>query len=73
MNELLNESEAKGLGEAIGRFNVSLISSCDDLIILSLLTSYVNQILKLCENYANKWKLVLKVTNYVIGIYMEEL
>jgi hypothetical protein len=61
MNDLLNENDNNGNGAMIGRFNVSLISYCDDLIILSQNIRHVNKILKICENYANKWKLTFNV------------
>jgi hypothetical protein len=36
MNQLLNESDAKGLGATFVKLNVCLTSYCDDLIILSI-------------------------------------
>jgi hypothetical protein len=49
MNELLNENEINGYGAKIGRYNVSLISYCDDLIILSPSAIHANIILKVCK------------------------
>ena len=45
MNELLNENDNYRLGACIGNLNVSLISYCDDLIILKPFVSQANQIL----------------------------
>ena len=61
MNELLDENDLNGYGVTINRFNVGLISFCDDLIILSPYASHVNNILKLCEIYSKNWKLVLNL------------
>ena len=71
MNELLNENEINGYGAKIGRYNVSLISYCDDLIILSPSVIHADKILKVCEDYANNWKLILNVNKcnwYIHGI-----
>jgi hypothetical protein len=61
MNDLLNENDERNLGANIGCFNVGLLSYCDDLIILSPYVSQVNQILNICEEFANKWKLLFNV------------
>ena len=61
MNELLDESDNMNLGATIGKFNLSLISYCDDLIILSPYVKHVHELLKLCSEYANKWKLVFNI------------
>jgi hypothetical protein len=61
MNELLDESDNLNIGANIGKFNVSLISYCDDLIILSPCIKHVGQLLKICSNYAEKWKLVFNI------------
>jgi hypothetical protein len=45
MNELLNDNEKNGYGAKIGRYNVSLISYCDDSIILSPSVSHATKIL----------------------------
>ena len=46
MNELLNKNEINGYGAKIGRYNVSLISYCDDLIIINPSVIHANKILK---------------------------
>ena len=70
MNELLEESDRLNQGAAIGNLNISLISYCDDLIILSPLVKHVNRILNLCSEYAGKWKLIFNTNKcnwYVHG------
>jgi hypothetical protein len=70
MNELLIESDELNLGAKIGTHNISLISYCDDLIILSPYVKHVNILLKLCSDYAKKWKLVFNTSKckwYVHG------
>ena len=47
MNKLLVESDNLNLGASIGNFNISLISYCDDLIILSPIVKHVDKILNL--------------------------
>jgi hypothetical protein len=56
MNELLIESDGLNLGAKIGALNISLISYCDDMIILSSYVKHVNILLKLCSDYAQKRK-----------------
>ncbi len=69
MNELLEESDRLNQGAVIGNLNISLISYCDDLIILSPLVKHVNRILNLCGEYAGKWKLIFN-TNKCNGTCM---
>ena len=61
MNDLLDENDKQHLGAFIGCHNVSLISYCDDLIIISPLVCHGNKILKLCDDFASKWKLVFNI------------
>jgi hypothetical protein len=63
MNDLLIENDHQSDGAKIGKLNISLISYCDDLIILSPCVNHVNKILQLCNYYAKKWKLVFFVKN----------
>ena len=65
MNELLVESDNLNQGASIGNFNISLISYCDDLIILSPIVKHVDKILNLWCDYANKWKCTFIV---VVGL-----
>ena len=52
------ENDENKFGATIGDSQVGLLSYCDDLVILSPLMSHINLILKNCEVYAEKWKLV---------------
>ena len=73
MNELLNESDKSNIGATINNINVSLISYCDDLVILSPVVNHVIHILKLCEDYAEKWKLIFNVDKcnwFIHGNYL---
>jgi hypothetical protein len=70
MNDLLIENDHQNIGAKIGKLNISLISYCDDLIILSPCVNHVNKILQLCSDYAKKWKLVFNTSKcnwYVHG------
>ena len=58
MNIMLKENDENKFGATIGDSQVGLLSYCDDLVILSPLMSHINLILKNCEVYAEKWKLV---------------
>jgi hypothetical protein len=70
MNDLLIENDHQNIVAKIGKLNISLISFCDDLIILSTCVNHVNKILQLCSDYAKKWKLVFNTSKcnwYVHG------
>ena len=54
MKELLNENDLNRYGATIDRFNVGLISYCDDLIILSPYTSHANIRERLILTYATE-------------------
>jgi hypothetical protein len=62
MNDLLMENDSQGFGAKIGKLNISLISYCDDLIILSPCVNRVNKILHFCSEYATKWKLAFNTS-----------
>jgi hypothetical protein len=70
MNELLIKSDGLYLGAKIGSLNISWISYCDDFIISSPYVKHVNILLKLCSDFAQKWKLVFNTSKckwYVHG------
>ena len=58
MNELLMDNDRQNFGATIGKLNISLISYCDNLIILSPYVNHVNILLQMCSDYAKKWKLI---------------
>ena len=57
IDELLSMCNDSNLGAILGKNTVCAIAYCDDLILLSPITSQMNQLLKMCSDYAEMWKI----------------
>lgn len=70
INDLLDECDNESLGARLGNIKLSIISYCDDLLIMSPLINDANKILNKCHDFAKKWKFVFnakKCNWYVAG------
>ncbi len=43
------------IGARIGGQNLSIVSNCDDVFLISPNRVHLIKLLKCCESYANKW------------------
>ena len=59
INDLLEECDSTNFGVHINDCRINIISYCDDLIIISPSIFEINKLLEICNNFANKWKIVL--------------
>ena len=57
LNSLIEECMDRSIGAKIGPFNVSIVSYCDDITLISPSISEMNLLLEMCGGYASKWKL----------------
>ena len=58
INDLLEECLKSKLGARINNINVCIISYCDDIIIMSPSFKQAQELLNICNEYTNSWKIV---------------
>ena len=57
INDLIEECLAKNIGALHGNVNTSIVMYADDVILLSPIDKHLQQLLLICEKYAEKWKI----------------
>ncbi|CAF0768461.1 unnamed protein product [Brachionus calyciflorus] len=62
ISDMLEESLKLNIGAKIGQTNVSIIAYCDDILILSPSTTYLNKLLDVCFEFSLKWKIEFNPT-----------
>ena len=61
INELIKSCVKNNIGAWIGPHNVSVISYCDDITLLSSSIFQTNELLSMCGAYADKWRIEFSV------------
>jgi hypothetical protein len=57
INQLLLACTDLDIGAKVGGMNVSVVAYCDDILLMSPVSSHIDRLLKECSDYASKWKL----------------
>ena len=67
VNDLIEECVKLNNGAKMGSENVSIISYCDDINLISSSIKHAQILLNVCENYGRQWKLKfnIKKTNFM--------
>ena len=56
MDKLITDCLDSGLGTRVGNVNVSTLSYCDDLVLLSPSFTEMRELLSISDSYAAEWK-----------------
>jgi hypothetical protein len=56
-NDLLEAITKQNTGAQIGKLNVAIIAYCDDIILLASQSADMQRLIKICEEYAQQWKI----------------
>jgi hypothetical protein len=59
IDDLLSECLGNNIGARIGNTNMSTISYCDDLNIISPCNNHLKNLLDICSSFGKKWKLLV--------------
>jgi retron-type reverse transcriptase len=68
INEMITNCLDLNIGAKIGDHNISIVSYCDDIVLLSSTTSHLERLLDECQSYASSWKLEFNARK---SVYME--
>ena len=68
INAMIEECLEMNIGASIGGINVSVVSYCDDILLLCLTTAHLEALLNKCQEYASFWKMEFNPTK---SVYME--
>ena len=68
INEMITNCLDLNIGTKIGDHNISIVSYCDDIVLLSSTTSHLERLLDECQSYASSWKLEFNARK---SVYME--
>ena len=65
MNDLLEKNDTLNVGAKLGKINMSTISYCNDVLILSPTESHMKKLLGSCAEFASTWKVEFKASKSV--------
>ena len=68
INAMLTECLEMNIGASIGGVNVSVVSYCDDILLLCTTTTDLEALLGKCQEYAKFWKMAFNPSK---SVYME--
>jgi hypothetical protein len=81
IDELLEKCEKSGYGAKVGNHRINNISYCDDLILISPIGKQLQQLINICQEYGQEWKInfnpnksiYMKFGNEKVGTIKQEL
>lgn len=57
MHDLLEKCIELNIGARLDNLNVSVVAYCDDIVLFSPVASHLRKLLKVCEEYAETWRI----------------